>query len=206
MAKNDNDTPSFMQGDLGKGTEHVRPEMTVWLGEQGDIDPEAVLAAEGHDALTPFGQVCLAVIDSNPDELNRSKHERLQQAVSALLGKPKAEGRPPADRDDEILMAIARRYYYLWFHGQHKISLAPIVRECITSLSLRPPRTAESWETEIRRLRKKFLREKDLLLSRVTLRDHPDRMHDVLLARSALRWIARLGVPINPESMPPLTD
>jgi len=160
------------------------------------------------DIFLPLKQICLAIIDGNPDaDQRRSRSDRLAIAMSALLGQPAPNGRRPAKFDEEILLRIAHRYFpMLWENPSSSIELAPIIRECVSKFSPRPPRTKESWDSEIRRLRNKFLEHKDYLTPQLMFNGDPDRLANDPIINSILRQLSFLGVPIASNPIGLVTD
>ena len=162
----------------------------------GNIDPKTILDFNEPAWLTPLGQICLQIIDANPDREKRSRYDRLAIAMSALLGRAIPVGRKSAELDDLILIAIAQQYFSLLFKDPFSsIDLAPIIRECVKRISPRPPSTTDNWNSVVRRLRNKFFEYRDLLSPHVRCGRYPDQLSEVS-PEEIVSCLSHLGVRI----------
>jgi hypothetical protein len=71
--------PVWAIADAGLGTEHIRAEHTVWLGEDGELDPDKILREHGFDDVDRFSLLLKSIIAAHPSD-DRSPDHRLEIA------------------------------------------------------------------------------------------------------------------------------
>ena len=197
------DSDEFSYGaDERRGTENMGPGDVVWVGDDGQLDPEEILKKHGYDPYTPLELLLLSIIDAHPDSstLPRSRSERLDEAISTLLGRPGRRGRDETD-DNDILRRIAWRYHEQKFNERSDPKLAPIIRECLMDTNKARKkdysRSIDAENSTVRRLADKFRREKDVLLTRVTSEMDPDRMYAIHAVNETADRLEELGIKLD---------
>ena len=189
-----NPLSKIQDADAGLGLENLTPADTYWGGDDDRFDETEILRTHVYDQYNALELLLLSIISKHPS--TDTATERLKIAMHALTGEPFKNGRPLSE-DDEVLRAAAWRYHQLTFYGQ-KIELAPLFRKCLAMVgdakvgSLE--RNEEAENPRIKRLIRKFNREKDVLLTQVTHEQDPDRL--VLLSKIAAD-LKKLGVKLD---------
>ncbi len=200
VGKCDGDVPpEWMHDSIGRGLENLTPHDTVWLGDDGSLDEDEAIRKYGFDRIEPFALLLKAIIAAHSDE-DRSE-ERLEVALDMLLGRKRREGRDPED-DYDILLEVAWRYHQKKFRGVENVAVAPLVRASLIAFGQSHP-SPELEQNDIRRIRDKFAKNKDALLTRVTHEpDEERRLTFVTLAQVA-DGLERLGVPVDRKMIRP---
>src|SRR5436190_24114586 len=83
------DIPGFMEEHAGRGMESTGPTDLPWMGDDGNLDFERLLAEHGFDPLLPLEYILLAIIDAHPAEgtdESANRQARLEKALAALVG------------------------------------------------------------------------------------------------------------------------
>jgi hypothetical protein len=181
------------------GKENITAEDVYWAGEDGQVDSEAILRKHGYDPAGPLELLLMSIIAKHPDH-HRTPQERLSMGLDALIGQRRTGRRPNDDYD--LLLEVAWQYFTRSFGGEERIDLAPIIRDCLAShsgaTSTSHRRSIDGENSEVKRLKRKFEKQKDLLLVRVTAEMDPDRMDMVRAVRRIASALQRLGVDLDP--------
>lgn len=194
--------PQFMKADVGLGLENISPEDVVWIGDDGELDPEQILEKHGYDPYTPLELLLLSIIDAHPpgkDDI-RSRQTRLDEALKALTSKPGRRG-PGVVDDYDKLLRIAWRYHEQRFRDGTDPSLAPIIRECLEATGDDSRRPEDGENSNVKRLKAKFYKNKDLLLTRVTSEMDFDRMDKIRVLTKIADQLQSLGIEVSRSSL-----
>ena len=194
--------PDYMQGHAGRGVENLGPEDCAWLGKDGNIDPDEILKANGYDPDPPLELILGAIIDAHPAK--DSRQDRLENALEALTGVKRKRGMN-SKNDYDLLLQIAWEYHVAHLNGEeYETEVAPIAKRVIERLPPNDPRKPRAGLISvIRRLVRKFNKDRDLLLTRATSQMDWFRMHDVNAIRDVVKKIEELGIPANVGSVKP---
>ncbi|MCO4317329.1 hypothetical protein M8997_009060 [Phyllobacterium sp. 21LDTY02-6] len=166
----------------------------VWIGSDGMLDPTIILAESGYDPSDPLSKILLAIIDAHPSTLKHSRIDRLESALSMLLGRERKRGMNDKD-DHDYLMQIARLYFQKYIEtGRTEPSLAPIIRQVIGSLK---DKNSSEQDTLVRRLRGKFNANRDRYLVWATTEDDWNRMDESRLVHKAIEAMQALGIQVQ---------
>jgi hypothetical protein len=218
--------PAFMKAD-SSGMDKWGPDDLPWMGDKGDLDVEQLLAEPGYDPPSPLEYILLAVIDGNPvqpaperkstkprkqspnkrDSGSRSTREgRLETALAALTGTIRRKRGMDEKDDYELLLQIAWKYHCLfWTNGNKPAEIDPIVRACIEPLPSKDPRVQMAKTSSVvARLRKKFLKNKDLYLVRATEQRNIERMDRLKDLEAILKRMEKLGIRLDLGALRPL--
>ncbi|MBZ0217184.1 MAG: hypothetical protein K8F25_11560 [Fimbriimonadaceae bacterium] len=201
--KEEDETPYYLKGDEVVGLKNMGPEDTVWIGEDGKLDPDVVIADYGHDPETPLVWIVQAIIDAHPSDNPWEDHpKRLRQAISVLTNSGGA-GRSPVDYND-LLLEIARRYYASHYEEKKEPELRPIVRAVVIEMGVDViSRRNIQRDSLIEKLEDKFNADKDLWLSRATMDDDSNRMDKARAVKNIIKEMNKLGIEANVEMVKP---
>lgn len=194
------DIPEFWQqyGNLGK--ENIGPEDCTPL-YISDADLEEIIAKNGFDPFDALDMLLMSIITAHS---NDRVSERLAEAKAALKNEKRPTGRPSVD-DYDILLDAAWEYHSRQVEHQ-SINKSEIIRECYRRHHPEAPsldRSPDSEHSEIKRIRKKFDRELQVLLARVTSEMNEERMDTICAVKRIARTLRELGVKVNLESIRP---
>ncbi len=197
--------PEWAKGNEGKGTENISPDSLGWIGDDGRLYGDDLLSEQGFDPDPPLELIVLAIIDAHPVENNTDRQERLEIAMEALTGSRRKRGMNEID-DYDILLEVAWRYF-LEFVDQGmsppKRRITPIVRQVIEQLPKDDPRLRATLDSNVRRIQRKFTRDYDLLLRRVTSERDWHRMDIVGEIYKIVDRMGDLGIPVDKRSIGP---
>lgn len=201
--------PDFMRADLGRGKENITAADVEWVGEDGKLDEDALLAKHGYEPETALDMILRAVIAAHPKR-NSSLAARLEFAKSALFGNA-PRGRRTSD-DYEILLDIAWEYFNEQFKFDEpkpfkEVELAPLIRKALEKRYAAPHRTgarAESGEnSDVHRLARKFSKDRNVLLIRVASEMNADRVDFTKKVRKVARRLQQLNVELDIDLIRP---
>jgi hypothetical protein len=162
--------PEYLKHYDGPMTISNRPvEDLIWIGEDGSLDPEAVLEKEGYEPEGALRIILGTIVEAHPDADKRTPRQRIDAAEAALVGKRRGRGNVELS-DEDLLREVGRRYFALWWeHRDLEIDVGPIVAETLNDpLFSASRRDQAQLISEVRRLQRKFNKERDRILSRVT--------------------------------------
>lgn len=197
MGKDHDEIPLHLRGPKTASLGNITTEDLVWIGPCDEIDPEIILKQHGHDSIDPFTSILSAIIKGNPVK-GKDDTERLEIALEALIGTPRKRGMDEMDDDYELLVEIARRFFIDFHQDAHvKPDLTAIIRKVVGLFPEGDKRRLATADSVIRRLRRKFNKNKDVLLVRVTSEQNWDRMDVARSVDAILQQIKALGVSIG---------
>ena len=155
-----------------------------------------------------------AIVDANPAKENGpTRAQRIDRAEALLLGRPPRRGVDQFD-DDEILRRVAKRYFEQWReYPDREIEVAPIAKSVLDEVELRrkakphpgngssrkPPE--HDLNSAVRRIVRKFNRDRDRLLASVTHDPQWDPPEVYLDLLSVIDTLKRLGANANPDTV-----
>ncbi len=178
------------------------PEDLVWTGEDGQLDPEELIAEHGFEPETSLEVILMALVKGHsPDIEHDALLQRLKTAKAGIIGSV-LSGRGEVD-DHRILKEVAWEYFKR-FHelrrsagNRKKVKLAPVVRSVIETQfpELHKLRNIDP-ENLYKLIERKFKKDKDIILVRATLDDDWDRFSQPKM-RKAIEAIAQLQIPID---------
>jgi hypothetical protein len=203
--QNDEDIPEYLKDFEHKPqSDGFGPEDIAWTGLDGSVDPENIIREQGHDPKTPLEVLLKALIMGHtPDADLDSAAGRLRTALGAITDGPR-RGRPEQD-DYDALMRIAWRYHVAVYETQPKRrepELRPIVRNVVEAYFVDVPNQRNiTLESYIEGLENKFIKEKDILLSRVTTDEDWDRMDIAKRLHSVFSQLSELGIQIQTSEL-----
>ena len=176
---------------------NITVEDLVWIGPNGEVDPDVILKKHGYDAVDPLTSVLKAIIKGNPIE-GKDDTERLEIALEALIGTRRKRGMDELNSDYELLVEIAHRFFRAFHQNNHREpDLAPIIREVIAPISGRDRRKLADEVSVLRHLRGKFNMNKDLLLARVSSEQDWNRHDFGRTVDTILQNLEALGTSID---------
>ncbi len=191
------DSQTWMKYVAGTWPKNIGPSDVVWVGEDGELDPEKILRDHGYDSFSPLELLVRAIVAGNPD--GREANERVEEALQALIGKKRVRGRKRKE-DDDILLEIAWRYHEHKFRGAKDLDLGPLIRQCLVDLRARSfERTPDGEHPEVQRLRDRFVEQKDILLTRVTSKMDEERSRVFVLLAHVAKALQQSGVKLEPD-------
>jgi hypothetical protein len=212
----DEEMPAFMKAAVGNETTDFEPEDLPWMGDKGGLDYDQLLAKLGHDQLSPLEYILLALIDAHqaqaPDPKSKNSPERevirkaqLEIALGALTGRLQRKRGMDEKDDYELLIQIAWGYHCrFWANDRTPPPIEPIIRACVEALPPQDPRRKMAEiSSVVSRLRKKFLKNKDLLLVRAAEQRNFRRMDQLRELETILLRMRGLGIPIRPQRAAP---
>ncbi len=142
------------------------PEDFAWIGKDGTLDGEALLENVGYEPEGPLRLILGAIIAAHPTDEKRTNEDRLLEAEAALLGTHRKRGNRESD-DEELLHEIGNRFFEEWLKDTNAtIDVGPIVRKVLNDREIRFRMVTE--ESVVRRLQRKFDKDRDRILARVT--------------------------------------
>jgi hypothetical protein len=218
--------PEFMKADVGRGTEEFKPEDLPWMGDEGDLDSDQLVSHLGHDPLSPLEYVLLAIIDAHaqkPAPQPKSKDApkrspgkgremtrgaRLEMAIAALTGSILRKRGMDEKDDYELLLQIAWEYHCrFWAANRTPPEIDPIIRARVERLPPQDPRRLAITSSVVSRLRRKFLKNKDLLLARAAEQRNLRRMDRLRELETILLRMKSIGIPIDLSVLrPPIVE
>ncbi len=168
----------------------------VWIGSDGALDPTSIVDEFGYDPTDPLSAILLAIIDAYPSVAKQSRLERLEIAMSALMGRPRKRGMDNKE-DHEYLTQIARQYFRAFIdRGRVEPDLAPLIRQVVSSQT-DSPQTISGMDSRVRRLRKKFIANKDKYLVWLTMQGDWNSMDAHRKTQKIVAAMQRLGIQIK---------
>ena len=193
--------PHFWEDDAeAKASKsNITADDCAWLGEDGNLDPDDLLKKRGYEPEGPLRLILGAIIDAHSDSCGRTRAQRIDDAEAVLLGVKRKRGNDPRD-DEDVLRELGRRYFRRWLEDpEHEIEVAPIAREILNEARVDSRSTEHSDESAVRRLRRRFLAERDRILARGTtaLKWSLPEFHDQLL--TIVKELQVLGVGCDPR-------
>lgn len=208
----DDNIPEYLKAlkeeSLTESHDNFGPEDVVWVGSDGDIDPDELVAIEGREFHTALFQVLRALVAGHQPDLSPEELARVTKVIqNKIVGKAK-DGNSEYD-DGPLLMEIAHRYHNELYQAgkwpSGTVPLKPIVR-CVVQ-EFGQAHRGQKWPNEeslISKLSRNFKKDRDLWLSRVTTDDPyfaPERFEEVKTIRKALSLLARVGVLVDIEKI-----
>lgn len=191
--------PDFMKADRGRGLETV--EDIAWMGDDGKLDSDALLTDRGYDPLPELHYILLAIIDAvqEPAKSGASREVRLETALAALTGSMRGRRGMNKKDDYELLIQIAWEYQRrFWADDCASPEIDPIIREAVDRLSPGDPRrNMATVASVVTRLRRKFVRDKNLYIVRATEQMDPRRMDKLYAIHDILRRMQDLGIHVD---------
>ena len=182
------------QGCPKKGLEGVRGERLPWISEDGKLDPDVILQECGYDQHAPLIYILSAIIEANPMQDSGSNTTRLEVTLAALIGEGSKRGMDELD-DYNILLDVAWNYVIAFYAGGLVApQVQPIVRSVVERLPEKDRRRIADPESVVRRISRKFRKDKNLLLARVTGEYNPDRRDKMRAINKVLRQLNDLGI------------
>ncbi len=180
------------------------PADVAWTGIDGRLDPANLIDEHGYEPEGPLQILVRAIVRAYPNPARRDQ-ERENVALAALVGT-NHKGRPEAD-DHDHLLEIARRYHvealdarFRQGGGPVEPALAPIIRTVVPDDYL--PGQRGGLKNYRRVLERKFLGQRDVLLTRVTSEEDPNRLDMKSALRGVLRALKRLGIKVDETVLP----
>src|SRR4051812_19531805 len=137
--------PEFMRDHAGRGKETgFGPEDLSWLGDDGNLNFEQLLAKRGFDPLLPLEYILLAIIDGYPtDGTDRGskRQRRLETALAALVGPEQRKRGMDEKADYELLLRMGWQYHCLfWNSGGKPPDVTNLAKRCYEDLPTDDPR------------------------------------------------------------------
>ena len=196
--KPEEEMPPYIKKGGGRGASHLGPNDLVWLGEDGELDPDEALNRHGYDPTPPLSIILSAIIDAHPIEGGDTKEARLEKALKALTGRKRMRGMDTKD-DYDILLEVAWDFFVSFIENNGaEPEVKPIIRKHIEQLPENDPRRyMAEIDSVFRRVSRKFAKEKDLLLARVTGDSNYDRMDTISLIKNILAQFEKLGIKVE---------
>ena len=216
MAENKDEIPEYLKEIKARGPlkldDRFGPEDVVWIGEDGELDPDELIAQEGREYRSPLFQVVRALVAGHQSKLPQHELEaKVRTVCDEIIGNSNP-GRSDVD-DGPLLLEIAHRYHET-LHAAGKwpggsVPVKPIVREVVLEHGKTHRQNRMPAEVSlVRTLVNKFNKDKDLWLSRATTEGryyNPSRMHDINRLRTGLRMLADAGVSLDISQVGPTT-
>ncbi|MDX8398701.1 MAG: hypothetical protein R8K20_00450, partial [Gallionellaceae bacterium] len=160
----------MQKGGPVKNNTNFGVEDLAWVGSDGKLDPDTVIAKHGQDPFGPLQLLIYALIRGHTPEANHQEiRNRVQRAISAITGQEPKRGKIENDYHG-ILLEVAWQYF-VELHENHMedngIELQKIVRKVlgddIEGIATKSGVSVESLE---RGLVRKFQEKKDIYLAR----------------------------------------
>lgn len=209
--------PSFMAEDAidPKISPHFEPKDLAWIGD----DSDTVLTEHGYEGVAHISSehdkygilriLLTAIVAANPSE-QEGEAFRVRECLRLISGRANKPGRAQVD-DSETLVRIAKEYWKQFQAGNTDIELAPIIREVLGRAKLPQANslgreTGQNEEAVVIRLRDKFSRHKDLIMSRVVGAHHPERRVFLKRLRHIAKELQEAGVRLDSKLLPKLPD
>ena len=172
------------------------PEDRIWTGDDGNLDPEALLREHGWHPETPLEAILRAMVDANSPPDDATKSARIEKALAALTGTKVRRGADQIE-DYDLLTQIAHRYWEIWCSTGEAPDIAPLARAALAALPADDSRLrGGSEDSRTRRLVRKFDANRDLLLARLTLADAWNSRETATALRRVIEAIRSLGIQI----------
>jgi hypothetical protein len=189
--------PEHLVGPKNASIGNITVEDLVWVGPNGEVNPDAILSLHGYGPDDPFASMLSEIIRGNPI-YGRDDRERLETALSALIGTRRKRGMDEINRDYDLLLEIARRFFASFHQNGHvEPELADIIRDVVAVVPAGDERCLASEDSIRRRLRRKFNKSKDILLVRVTSEQNWDRMDVARSINTIVRQLGALTLPVG---------
>jgi hypothetical protein len=210
----DFDVPPYLKGKSKSVRLPLTAEDYVWIGDDGRLDPAEVLRQKGFEQKSAFRLLLEAIVDGNPSEQDGpTRAQRIDRAEALLLGRAQRPGVDQYD-DDEVLRLVAKLYFEQWVeYRDREIEVAPIAKSVLIEFELqrstksqpgnqRPRRPLEhDINSAVRRIVRKFKRDRDRLLASVTYEPRSDPPEIYLALLSIIDVLKRLGVKATSETL-----
>ena len=188
--------PNYVDRGKSASIGNVTLEDRIWIGATGEVDPDAILEQHGYDPAEPLATVLMAIINGNPID-GRGAAERLETALSALIGTPRKPGMDELDSDYELLTEIARKYFRHFHQNGHvEPQLSKIIKDVLAAVPKGDARILADPDSVVRRLRRKFNANKNVLLVRATSKQNWERMDVLRSVEAVLKRLRALGVSV----------
>ena len=197
---------------MTRGLPDFDPEDLIWTGNDGSVDPTTVVVEEGYTQSGALEIILLSIIEGHPVG-QRSNKDRLAVALEALVGTPRSKRGNKAKDDDDLLLEIAWRFFCAHVAALKASQdngseaqlpdVAPIVEDVVATLDSGDPRQVAVPDSVVRRLRRKFNKRRDVLLSRVTLEDDAPRMERLRVIDKVLHDLQAIGIDVNRRVLRP---
>jgi len=197
--KDDEGVPEYVRDDESSRLE-INAEDCVWIGDDGTLDPIEVLRQKGFEQKNAFRLLIEAIVDANPrEEDGPTRAQRIDRAEALLLGRPLRPGVDEFD-DDEVLRLVAKRYFEQWHeYSDREIEVAPIAKTILNEFDLGS--REHNINSAVRRIVRKFRRDRDRLLASVTHDPRWDPPQVYLDLFSIIGTLKRLGVKATPDAL-----
>lgn len=192
------DPPPFSKGSRQTRFGNFDVSDQIWLGDDGQLDPYALLSEAGWQVESPLEIILHSIAEAHAQiEDLADTRRRTSSAMALLLGQPK-KGRKPVE-DEDLLLEVGRRYWREWLVHREKTALRPIVASVLASLPPDDPRLQLPADERSRavRLEAKFRKRRDLILARVTLSEAWESRDSARIIRRVLGDLETLGVAIS---------
>jgi hypothetical protein len=174
-------------------TSNMGPEDVAWPG----ADSDELLNTHGYEPDQPLELLLRALIEAHADGDMRSDDERLEVALGAVLGLGRQPGMKDSD-DYAALLTIARAYHTDFISTGTEPDIAPLIRRELPHWLATQARASTVQEDSIiRRLRTKFLKQKDLLLVRATTENDWNSRDKLRAVGKIADQIREFGIPIG---------
>jgi hypothetical protein len=191
--------PSWMPPGLGRGTETLDTSSLVWIGENLDRDPYEIIEKRGN-GLFPLATIVRAIILAHPSAKG-TVESRIRRALEALTGRHLRRGPPPNDLDDQLISAIARQYFEKFVKSRRDDLSAPqittLVHQFVEALDPEHPALKTEKTSLKKRLERKFRKDKDWYLSRVTTQTMWKHIHYEKNLTKVVELLDWLGIPVE---------
>ncbi|MDP4026448.1 hypothetical protein Q8W71_27895 [Methylobacterium sp. NEAU 140] len=192
--------PGYMRADAGKGTETISTRDCAWIGRDGELY-DVPLSTFNLEA-TPLDR---AVAIARVHGAARSKHVAVSGIVPKLRMDWDAHKRGPKQHiDDYLVCRIAMAYHEAFFSDASKYpELDPIITAVVAAHAPKSGPERYSDDALLVRLRRKFNRRKDDLLSAVGAEDQPERGPALARARRELDELEQREIEIDRSRLDP---
>jgi hypothetical protein len=189
-------TPVFSSEELEvkASKSNITADDAAWVGDDGNLDPDDLLAKRGYEPEGALRLILGAIIDAHSDVRGRTRSKRIDSAETALLGVAQKLGNDPRD-DEDLLRELGRRYLRRRLEDRNQeIEVGPIAREILAEAKAAGRIPDVFIKEAFRRLQRKFASDRDRILARATVElkwDLPE-FHNRIL--SILKELQALGV------------
>ncbi|MET3414553.1 hypothetical protein [Methylobacterium sp. 1030] len=192
--------PEHMRADAGKGTETISTRDCAWIGRDGEL--HGVPLSRFDLEVRPLDQ---AIAIAKAEGVVRNQPAGASRPAPKLWMEWETHKRGPKQYvDDYLLCRIAEAYHKAFFSDALKYpALDPIINAIINAHGPTGAPERYSDGALLARLRRKFNKRKDDLLSAVGAEDLPERGPKLARARRELNDLERSGIPIDRSRLDP---